>query len=134
MAEQRSVESQIQSYEAAREQAERLCEGGQHHWSESADAEGDTCNCGAYYRFHHRIEKTPTNGTPDPIVLLARSWLERKRDGPECAICGAPENTDHEPTDPCGIVAGLLLKLTGATTWKSEDPMANLPMRRAGDA
>jgi hypothetical protein len=29
-----------------------------HYWHEDADAEGDTCNCGAWYRFDDRIEET----------------------------------------------------------------------------
>lgn len=35
------------------------CSDGTHHWHEDADAEGDTCNCGDWYRFADRIEKTP---------------------------------------------------------------------------
>lgn len=35
------------------------CEDDKHHWHEDADAEGDTCNCGEWYRFADRIEKTP---------------------------------------------------------------------------
>ena len=35
------------------------CLSTEHFWSESADAEGDTCNCGAWYRFADRIVKTP---------------------------------------------------------------------------
>lgn len=35
------------------------CSDDVHHWHENADAEGDTCNCGAWYRFADRIERTP---------------------------------------------------------------------------
>lgn len=34
------------------------CLGNKHHWSESADAEGDTCDCGEWYRFADRIESS----------------------------------------------------------------------------
>lgn len=34
------------------------CSDDKHYWHENADAEGDTCNCGAWYRFGDRIEKT----------------------------------------------------------------------------
>jgi len=34
------------------------CDDDSHFWSEDADAEGDTCNCGAWYRFADRIEAT----------------------------------------------------------------------------
>ena len=34
------------------------CSGSKHHWSESADAEGDTCDCGEWYRFADRIESS----------------------------------------------------------------------------
>jgi hypothetical protein len=34
----------------------RECGNGKHHWHENADAEGDTCNCGEWYRFADRIE------------------------------------------------------------------------------
>jgi hypothetical protein len=34
------------------------CGHGNHHWHENADAEGDTCNCGEWYRFADRIEQT----------------------------------------------------------------------------
>ncbi len=29
-----------------------------HYWSEEADAEGDTCECGKWYRFKDRIVET----------------------------------------------------------------------------
>ena len=35
------------------------CSDDEHHWHENADAEGDTCNCGAWYRFADRIIRTP---------------------------------------------------------------------------
>lgn len=35
------------------------CSDTQHYWCEDADAEGDTCNCGRWYRFADRIEETP---------------------------------------------------------------------------
>lgn len=35
------------------------CGMGKHYWHENADAEGDTCNCGEWYRFADRIEETP---------------------------------------------------------------------------
>lgn len=35
------------------------CGDGKHYWHEDADSEGDTCNCGAWYRFADRIEETP---------------------------------------------------------------------------
>ena len=38
---------------------QRQCEGGRHVWSEDATADGDTCECGAWYRFADRIEQTP---------------------------------------------------------------------------
>ena len=44
----------------------------------------------------------------DPTVVRARRWLERRCEGPECDICGAIRSSDHEPTDPCGIIAALL--------------------------
>lgn len=34
------------------------CEDARHYWHENADAEGDTCNCGAWYRFADRIERS----------------------------------------------------------------------------
>lgn len=37
------------------------CELDKHNWSAGADAEGDTCNCGGWYRFRDRIERT-SNG------------------------------------------------------------------------
>ena len=37
---------------------ERRCADGRHFWPENV-VEGDTCNCGAWYRFHDRIEATP---------------------------------------------------------------------------
>lgn len=47
----------------------------------------------------------------------ARQWLERQRatnaddllDEGDCRFCGAAAGEWHEPTDPCGIVAGLLV-------------------------
>lgn len=42
-------------------------------------------------------------------IDVARAWLERKRtDNGDCRLCGSPAGVSHEPTDPCGIVAGLL--------------------------
>jgi len=35
------------------------CSDDVHHWHEDADTEGDTCNCGAWYRFADRIVSTP---------------------------------------------------------------------------
>jgi hypothetical protein len=35
------------------------CSDERHYWHENADAEGDTCNCGRWYRFADRIEMTP---------------------------------------------------------------------------
>lgn len=29
-----------------------------HVWNDEADAEGDTCNCGEWYRFADRIERS----------------------------------------------------------------------------
>ena len=60
----------------------------------------------------------------DPVAL-AREWLERQRARPRylppvkygahvkgtCRTCGALPNSPHEPTDPCGIVAGLLVEI-----------------------
>jgi hypothetical protein len=40
---------------------EAPCAADRHHWATTADTEGDTCNCGAWYRFADRIERTPTN-------------------------------------------------------------------------
>lgn len=37
------------------------CTVDKHRWAGEADAEGDTCNCGAWYRFADRIERTPTD-------------------------------------------------------------------------
>ena len=34
------------------------CGGGKHYWHENACCEGDTCNCGEWYRFADRIEAT----------------------------------------------------------------------------
>ncbi len=34
------------------------CSHDRHYWPEDT-AEGDTCNCGAWYRFEDRIERTP---------------------------------------------------------------------------
>lgn len=34
------------------------CDPDRHMWHEDADAEGDTCNCGEWYRFADRIERT----------------------------------------------------------------------------
>lgn len=36
------------------------CSESKHYWHEDACCEGDTCNCGAWYRFADRIELTPT--------------------------------------------------------------------------
>lgn len=42
-------------------------------------------------------------------VKTAKAWLERRRlDAEGCSVCGAAANEHHEPTDPCGIVAGLV--------------------------
>ncbi len=35
------------------------CTDGIHRWHEDADAEGDTCECGAWYRFENYIQRTP---------------------------------------------------------------------------
>lgn len=35
------------------------CSDGRHYWHENACHESDTCNCGAWYRFADRIERTP---------------------------------------------------------------------------
>lgn len=35
------------------------CAGDVHRWADEADAEGDTCQCGNWYRFSDRIERTP---------------------------------------------------------------------------
>lgn len=37
---------------------EGRCRDGRHFWPEDAD-EGDTCECGQWYRFADRIEATP---------------------------------------------------------------------------
>jgi hypothetical protein len=37
------------------------CTDDRHRWPKEADAEGDTCHCGAWYRFRDRIERTPTH-------------------------------------------------------------------------
>jgi len=34
------------------------CSPDKHMWHENADTEGDTCNCGEWYRFADRIERT----------------------------------------------------------------------------
>lgn len=34
------------------------CGQGKHYWHENACHEGDTCNCGDWYRFADRIEET----------------------------------------------------------------------------
>lgn len=34
------------------------CSPDKHQWHHDADAEGDTCNCGEWYRFADRIERT----------------------------------------------------------------------------
>jgi hypothetical protein len=36
----------------------RGCDFGRHMWPIEADAEGDTCECGQWYRFNDRIEST----------------------------------------------------------------------------
>ena len=38
---------------------ETPCTSDGYFWAETADAEGDTCNCGAWYRFRDRIERLP---------------------------------------------------------------------------
>lgn len=40
---------------------EKACSSENHFWDETADAEGDTCNCGDWYRFRDRIERTPAS-------------------------------------------------------------------------
>ncbi len=35
------------------------CTGYEHYWDDTADADGDTCNCGAWYRFASKIVRTP---------------------------------------------------------------------------
>jgi hypothetical protein len=37
----------------------RECSDEQHCWHPDADEDGDTCNCGAWYRFKDRIVQTP---------------------------------------------------------------------------
>ncbi len=37
---------------------EKPCTSDDHFWADTAGAEGDTCNCGEWYRFHDRIERT----------------------------------------------------------------------------
>ncbi len=41
---------------------QRPCADGEHRWPVDAE-EGDTCNCGQWYRFANRIEATPTPET-----------------------------------------------------------------------
>lgn len=55
----------------------------------------------------------PADGLPhDSIAMrLAWRWLGRQTTGVECQFCGAAEGEDHEPTDPCGLVANLLREL-----------------------
>ena len=48
------------------EATEKSCGEGKHYWSAEADAEGDTCNCGEWYRFADRIELTPPADPPGP--------------------------------------------------------------------
>lgn len=36
-----------------------VCTDAVHVWHDDADTEGDTCTCGAWYRFKDRIERTP---------------------------------------------------------------------------
>jgi len=52
------------------------------------------------------------------VVARARRWLERQCDGLECRICGAAEGENHEPTDPCGIVADLVFAVTGEEVYR----------------
>jgi hypothetical protein len=44
----------------------RPCERGIHVWGEDATAEGDTCECGEWYRFEDRIESVSGDETPPP--------------------------------------------------------------------
>ena len=54
-----------------------------------------------------------------PEVRIAEEWLKRQKatngddllDEGDCRFCGRPNGEGHEPTDPCGIVAGLLGRL-----------------------
>lgn len=53
------------------------------------------------------------------VVQLAQRWLSRQvatavddcLDEGDCRCCGHPTGEGHEPTDPCGIVAGLLSRV-----------------------
>lgn len=43
----------------ARQMEQVRCAFGKHVWADDADAPGDTCECGAWYRWPDRIEQTP---------------------------------------------------------------------------
>ena len=57
--------------------------------------------------------------TDETIRALAERWLERQKatsgddclDEGDCRMCGTPTGESHEPTDPCGIISGLLAAL-----------------------
>lgn len=59
----------------------------------------------------YQREAVPVDGLPtdtEPLRMAWRFLLRIVGDGPECAVCGASEGQDHEPTDQCGIVSNLL--------------------------
>lgn len=66
--------------------------------------------------------------------LIARQWLDRQvadagddlLDPGDCRCCGHPAGVDHEPTDPCGIIAGLLAALSA----QGETAPAPVDLRR----
>ena len=42
------------------------CKRERHVWADEATAEGDTCECGQWYRFENRIESADYTPTGDP--------------------------------------------------------------------
>lgn len=69
---------------------------------------------------------------------VAREWLERQKadngddllDEGDCRMCGQPAGEGHEPTDPCGIVAGLLDLLIAQQTARETTTFDWLPAVR----
>jgi hypothetical protein len=58
----RSIFDQLENPEAPEPMPvkEQPCTPNKHRWADTADVEGDTCNCGEWYRFKDRIERSPT--------------------------------------------------------------------------
>lgn len=56
----------------------------------------------------------------DELLERAAAWLARQCDGLDCRTCGAAEGNDHEPTDPCGLVAELAAALRTAIAQRDD--------------